>query len=93
MIYVLKEIKTRYLILIILGVWAVLAIIFKGVATLELATYQNTLVTQTANDAAASIRGNRTQSPAFIYFFNPIRTVISGFVELIRMLIAIPAPN
>jgi glycine betaine/proline transport system permease protein len=93
LISAIKEIKTRYLILIILGVWAVLAITFKGVATLELATYQNTLVTQTATDAAESIRGNRTQSPAFIYFFNPIRTVISGFVELIRILIAIPAPN
>ena len=93
MISAIKEIKNRYLILIILGVWAVLAITFKGVATLELATYQNTLVTQTATDAAESIRGNRTQSPAFIYFFNPIRTVISGFVELIRILIAIPAPN
>ena len=93
MIAAIKEIKNRYLILIILGVWAVLALIFKGVATLELATYQNTFVTQTATDAAASIRGNRTQSSAFIYFFNPIRTVISGFVELIRMLIAIPAPN
>ena len=89
----IKEIKNRYLILAIILIWAVLALIFKGVATLELATYQNTLVTQTANDAAASIRGNRTQSTAFIYFFNPIRTVISGFVELIRMLIAIPAPN
>ena len=93
MISAIKEIKTRYLILIILGVWAILAIIFKGVATLELATYENTPVTQTASDAAASIRGNRTKSTAFIYFFNPIRTVISGFVELIRMLIAIPAPN
>ncbi len=93
MISAIKEIKTRYLILIIFSVWAFLAIIFKGVATLELATYQNTLVTQTASDAAASIRGNRTQSTAFVYFFNPIRTVISGFVELIRMLIAIPAPN
>ena len=93
MISAIKEIKTRYLILIILGVWAVLAIIFKGVATLELATYENTLVTQTASDAAASIRGNRTKSTAFVYFFNPIRTVISGFVELIRILIAIPAPN
>ena len=93
MISGIKEIKTRYLILIILGVWAILAIIFKGVATLELATYENTLVTQTASDAAASIRGNRTKSTAFVYFFNPIRTVISGFVELIRILIAIPAPN
>jgi len=93
LISAIKEIKTRYLILIILGVWAVLAIIFKGVATLELATYENTLVTQTASDAAASIRGNRTKSTAFVYFFNPIRTVISGFVELIRILIAIPAPN
>ena len=38
---------------LLFGVWAVLAIVLKGVATLELATYQNTLVTQTANDAAA----------------------------------------
>ena len=31
MISAIKEIKTRYLILIIFGVWAVLAIIFKGI--------------------------------------------------------------
>ena len=89
----LKEIKTRYLILIIISIWAVLAIVFKGVGNLELATYQNTWATSAAGDAAASIRGNRTKSAAFIYFFNPIRVFVNGFVELIRMTIATPAPN
>lgn len=88
-----KEIKTRYLILIIISIWAVLAIVFKGVGNLELATYQNTWATSAAGDAAASIRGNRTKSAAFIYFFNPIRVFVNGFVELIRMIIATPAPN
>ena len=88
-----KEIKTRYLIIIIISIWAVLAIVFKGVGNLELATYQNTWATSAAGDAAASIRGNRTKSAAFIYFFNPIRVFVNGFVELIRMIIATPAPN
>ena len=87
------KIKSRYLILIIIGIWTPLALIFKGMANLELPTYQNTFATSAAGDAAASIRGNRTKSTAFIYFFNPIRAFINGFVELIRMLIATPAPN
>ena len=89
----IKEIKTRYLILFVISFWAVLAIVFKGVGNLELATYQNTWATSAAGDAAASIRGNRTKSAAFIYFFNPIRVFVNGFVELIRMTIATPAPN
>ena len=89
----IKEIKTRYLILTVISFWAVLAIVFKGVGNLELATYQNTWATSAAGDAAASIRGNRTTSAAFIYFFNPIRVFVNGFVELIRMTIATPAPN
>lgn len=89
----LQEIKNRYLILAVIAIWAVLALIFKGVATLELATYQNTWATSAAGDAADSIRGNRTKSTIFIYFFNPIRVFINGFVEIIRMLIATPAPN
>ena len=39
------------------------------------------------------LRGNRTESPAFIYIFNPIRSAIDGFVQVIRNLIAVPAPN
>ena len=89
----IKEIKTRYLILFVISFWVVLAIVFKGVGNLELATYQNTWATSAAGDAAASIRGNRTKSAAFIYFFNPIRVFVNGFVELIRMTIATPAPN
>jgi glycine betaine/proline transport system permease protein len=89
----IKKIKNRYWILIIFSVWTILAIIFKGVATLEIATYQNSLATQVAGDAAASIRGNRTKSAVFIYFFNPIRLAINGFVDLIRVLIATPVPG
>ena len=89
----IKEIKTRYLILIIIGVWTFLALVFKGFGNTDLATYQNTWATSTAGDAAASIRGNRSKSAVFIYFFNPIRVFVDGFVDLIRMFIATPAPN
>ena len=85
--------KSSYLILILIGVWSILALIFKGVATLEIPTYQNSVATQIAGDAASSIRGNRTKSAIFIYFFNPIRLFINGFVDLIRMLIATPVPG
>ncbi len=89
----LKSIKNRYWILIIFLVWTFLALLFKGISTLEIATYQNSFVTQVAGDAAASIRGNRTKSAIFIYFFNPIRVSINGFVDLIRVLIATPVPG
>ena len=89
----IKEIKNRYLILTVIAIWAVLALIFKGVGNLELATYQNTWATTAAGNAAESIRGNRTKSSIFIYFFNPIRVFVNGFVEIIRVFIATPAPN
>ena len=87
------KIKSSYLILILVGVWSILALIFKGVATLEIPTYQNSIATQIAGDAASSIRGNRTKSAIFIYFFNPIRLFINGFVDIIRMFIATPVPG
>ncbi|MFM9130698.1 MAG: ABC transporter permease, partial [Actinomycetes bacterium] len=87
------KIKSSYLILILIGVWSILALIFKGVATLEIPTYQNSIATQIAGDAASSIRGNRTKSAIFIYFFNPIRLFINGFVDIIRMFIATPVPG
>ena len=89
----IQEIKNRYLILAVIVIWAVLALIFKGVGNLELATYQNTWATSAAGDAAESIRGNRSKSAIFIYFFNPIRVFVNGFVEIIRVFIATPAPN
>ena len=89
----IQEIKNRYLILAVIAIWAVLALIFKGVGNLELATYQNTWATSAAGDAAESIRGNRSKSAIFIYFFNPIRVFVNGFVEIIRVFIATPAPN
>ena len=40
---------------------------------------------------ASAIRGNRTESFLFVYFFNPIRAFISGFIELIMGVISMPA--
>ena len=71
-------------------VWYLLAKIFFGKATLELAVADNTTVTNQVGNAANAISGNRTKSPFFIYFFNPIRLFINGFVDLIRNLISIP---
>lgn len=85
------RVKKSYLLASLFVVWLVLAEVFHGSATLELPTADNTPVTTAFGDAAASIRGNRTTSPAFIYFFNPIRIFINGFVEAIRSVIAVPA--
>lgn len=70
--------------------WFILAKIFQGRDTLELSIAENSPVTTVFGDAADSIRGNRTKSPIFIYFFNPIRLFINGFVESIRTLISVP---
>jgi glycine betaine/proline transport system permease protein len=64
-----------------------------GKNTLQLDTYENTSFTSYIGKKALELRGNRTESPAFIYFFNPIRAVIDGFVQVIRNVIAVPAPN
>lgn len=80
-----------YVLLGILVVWVVLSRLFSGMATLELPTSENTSVTTAFGDAAATIRGNRSTSPAFIYFFNPMRLFINGFVETLRAVISVPA--
>lgn len=72
-------------------VWVVLSRLFHGVATLELPVAENTSVTTAFGEAAASIRGNRTTSPAFVYVFNPLRVFITGFVDLLRAVISVPA--
>jgi glycine betaine/proline transport system permease protein len=80
-----------FLVILVVAVWAALATVLKGVHTLELSTATNTPVTSWLGDVAASIRGNRTESPLFIYFFNPIRTAVEGFIELLRSVISVPA--
>ena len=74
-------------------VWVFLSRLFQNDHTLELSTSENTSFTTSVGEAAASIRGNRTKSAAFIYFFNPIRAAINGFVEVIRALISVPREN
>lgn len=83
--------KRSTLVLLVLVAWIILGTIFAGVHTLELSTATNTPATDWLREFAASIRGSRSEAPIFIYFFNPIRGGIEGFVELIRALIAVPA--
>ena len=77
--------------LIVLVVWAVTATALKGVQTQELSTATDSPFTAIMRDFAASIRGNRTESFLFVYVFNPIRTFISGFIEIFMGIIAVPA--
>ena len=77
--------------LIVLIVWVVTATALKGVQTQELSTATNTPFTSLMRDFASAIRGNRTDNFLFVYVFNPIRSGISGFIELIMGVIAIPA--
>lgn len=84
---------TWVLVGLVVVLWVVLATLLRGVHTMELSTATNTPVTQWLTDAAAAIRGNRTESPLFIYFFNPIRVAIEGFIEALRAIISVPAPG
>ena len=70
--------------------WYGLAKLFFGKLTLELPMADNTPVTSIVNNATSAISGNRTTSPFFIYFFNPIRLFINGFVDLFRGWLSTP---
>ena len=72
------------------AVWYGLAKLFFGKLTLELPMADNTPVTSIVNNATSAISGNRTTSPFFIYFFNPIRLFINGFVDLFRGWLSTP---
>ncbi|TSA22108.1 MAG: ABC transporter permease subunit [Actinomycetales bacterium] len=87
------HIKKPYLLLGSVAIWILLGRLLHGKNTLQIDTYENTSFTRFIGEKALELRGNRTESPAFIYFFNPIRAVIDGFVQFIRNLIAVPAPN
>jgi glycine betaine/proline transport system permease protein len=79
-----------YFFLGFITVWFGLSKIFFEKFTLELPMADNTPVTTAVNHVSDAISGNRTTSPAFIYFFNPIRLFINGFVDLIRNWISTP---
>lgn len=87
------HIKKSQLLIVGAFIWIILSRLLQGHQTLELPTADNTTLTNAVGDAAGSIRGNRTKSTAFIYFFNPIRVFINGFVEIIRTLISVPRGN
>lgn len=76
---------------IVLVVWAVTATLLRGVQTMELSTASNSPFTALLRDVASAIRGNRSDNPIFVYFLNPIRVVIQGFIELIMSVISMPS--
>jgi glycine betaine/proline transport system permease protein len=77
--------------LIVLVVWMATATALKGVQTQELSTASDSPFTAFLREVASAIRGNRADNPIFVYFFNPIRAFISGFIEIFMGVIAIPA--
>ena len=79
------------LAVLVLAGWIVLGSILSGIHTLTLGTASQSPFTAWLTEVASSIRGNRTESAAFVYVFNPLRTVIDGFIEAIRSVIAVPA--
>lgn len=87
------RVKKSHLLLGVIFIWIVASRLFHGANTLEIPVADNTPVTTQFGEAAASIRGNRTKSAIFIYFFNPIRLFINGFVEIVRQTISIPVPG
>lgn len=86
----LIKIRRLYLFFIVLIGWTLLATIFRGQSTLELPTAENSNFTSRLEELASSIRAGRFENPAFIYFFNPLREIIDGFVQLIRGIFSIP---
>ena len=82
--------RKGWLLLGIVAVWTVIARFMRDEATLYLPAAENSPVTEVFRDAAASIRGNRDESAAFVYFFDPIRAFINAFVDVFRALIAVP---
>ena len=87
------KIRKSYLLAASVTIWILLGRLLHGKNTLQLDTYENTSFTSFVGKKALELRGNRTESPAFIFFFNPIRATIDGFVQFIRNIIAVPAPN
>ena len=84
-----REHKGRFFLGFIV-IWYALAKVFFGKLTLELPMADNTPITSAVNSASDAISGNRTTSPFFIYFFNPIRLFINGFVDFFRNIISTP---
>ncbi|MFM8620586.1 MAG: ABC transporter permease [Candidatus Nanopelagicaceae bacterium] len=84
------RLRKSYLLTASVAIWIILARVLHGRNTLQLDTYENTSFTAFVGKKALELRGNRTESPAFIYFFNPIRAFIDGFVQIIRNAIATP---
>lgn len=76
---------------LVLVVWIATATALKGVQTQELSTATDSPFTAFLREVASAIRGNRADSPIFVYILNPLRAVISGFIEIFMGVLAVPA--
>jgi glycine betaine/proline transport system permease protein len=79
------------LIVAVLVGWLILAVAFRGKATLSLAASDVTSLHQWLNDVNDSIGNNRDSNPIFLYFFNEIRLVVNHLEIFVQGLIADPA--
>jgi len=90
----LEFLRRRWVMAVgLIVLWWILATVFRGIHTLTLPTATQTWFTQILQGFTEAIRGNRTESPAFVYVFNPIRAGIEGFIDAIRAVISVPAPG
>jgi glycine betaine/proline transport system permease protein len=79
------------LILLVLVVWIVLYLIFKGRNTLALAQPDLTSLHTRLNDLNANIGQNRNSNPFFVYFINEIQLGVTHFVTFFQHLLSQPS--
>lgn len=75
---------------IVVVAWIALYIPFKGKNTLPLAPADLSKVSGKLNDFNSWVGDHQQTSPLFVYFFNPIRSVIDSFTTAVQHLISQP---
>src|SRR5205823_12816007 len=84
------RLNRRGLVGLIVVAWLALFAIFKGKATLALASSDVTGLHTSLNHVNTSVGANRNSSPIFLYFFNEIQVGTSQLVTAFQSLISQP---
>jgi glycine betaine/proline transport system permease protein len=85
-----RKLRRIELLGIVVVGWIALYIPLKGKSTLTLAPADLSWVATKLNDFNAWVGDNQTSSPVFVYFFNPIRSVIDTLTTAVQHLISQP---
>jgi glycine betaine/proline transport system permease protein len=85
-----RQLRRIELLGIVVAGWIALYIPLKGKSTLSLAPADLSWVSTKLNDFNAWVGNNQTSSPVFVYFFNPIRSVIDTLTTGVQHLISQP---